>query len=191
MTASPLGIDPDPRAEKASAVRLVVVSACVLCGGLLLVLFLQQRIAPSVLQLPPFPFFDKLVMFSRPLVGPMGWTVNSTFIVLHLVAAVLLLVNAWAILSRRRFAFPLFALTGWGGFIVTLASLYPGDDTRFKLRTLMNVAQKQGVATADTRIWELIPTRYYVYAGLFLAAWTALLVIGTVHLARSRDRGPH
>jgi hypothetical protein len=185
VIAQPVGVD-EPLPRRLPLPALVAGGASTLFGTVLFLLWIQQRVAPKLVALPPFPFFDRLVLWSRPMFGPLGWNANSTFVVLHLLAAGLLLVAGWALLTRQRLALPLFVLPGWGGFIVTLAALRPGDNMRFKLRTLMNMAQKSG-APADASIWDMIPASVYVWGGLFFVLWVFLLVTGTVHLLRNRE----
>ncbi len=156
---------------------LVVGSASTICGTALLLAWLQQRIAPSLLRLPPVPFFDKLVPWDR----------LSAMSITQLAVAVALLVAGAAVLGRHRWAPLLFTLLGWGGLAFTVAAAWPGDGLRFKMRTAVTAAQKYGVAGSDATFWDLVPARYAWGLGAFVVLWLALLLVGTVHLLRARD----
>ncbi len=156
---------------------IIVGAASTFFGVILLVLWIQQRIAPKALRLPPFPFFDNLVLWDR----------FSPFVVAHLVAAICLLVAGVAILGRHRLALPLFALLGWGGLVFTIAAVWPGETIEFKMHTALEQAKRFGVVGSRATAWQLVPRSVYVIGGAFVVLWLALLVTGTVHLLRARD----
>ncbi len=156
---------------------LVVGSASAFFGAVLLLVWVQQRVAPQLLRLPPVPFFDRLTLSDR----------MSALPVAQLVAALALLAAGFAVLGRRRLAPVLFTLLGWGGLIFTVAAVWPGEGLRFKMRTAVNFAQKNGAAGTDATFWDLVPSRYAWGAGAFAALWLGLLLAGTIHLLRSRD----
>lgn len=164
------------RASSAPA-GVVVGSASVLFGAVLLLLWIQQRVAPQLLRLPPVPFFDRLALSDRMGALPVA----------QLVGALALLAAGFAVLGRRRLAPVLFTLLGWGGLAFTVVAVWPGDELRFKMRTAVNFAQKNGVAGTDATFWNLVPSRYAWGIGVFAALWLGLLVLGTVHLLRSRE----
>ena len=151
------------------------VSACV--GGALLALWVQQRVAPRILRVPPIPFFDDLA----------AWDRISAMTITQLVCAVSLLVAGAAVLGRRRIAPPVFALLGWGGLFFTIAAAWPGDTLRFKMQTALNAAQRLGVVGPRATFWDLVPGKYVAWGVLLAAAWLGLLIAGTVHLVRARD----
>lgn len=155
----------------------LVGGASALAGGLLFVLFVQQRLAPQMFRLPPFPFFDRFALWDR----------LSLFTGLHLLASLLLMGVAWAIFTRRRWASWAFVIPGWGGLFFLIAAVWPGEQIRFKMQTLLTMAQRSGRAGADATFWSLIPAPYLFGLIVFVGIWVGLLVFGTVHLLRCRD----
>lgn len=175
--AAPLGTDDTAPVGPAPA-GVVVGWSCAAAGGLLLLLWLQQRVLPSLFAPPAVPFFDRLV----------PWSEFGVFAVVHLAAALSLLAAGWAVLGGRRFAPALFVLGGWGGTAFAFAALWPGDAIFFRLKTAALAAHVPGAdAVGRGEFWRLISGGRLFCGGLLVVAWLALLVVGTIHLLRDRD----
>lgn len=165
------------RPARVPAAGLLVGVAAVAAGLLLGLVWLQQRFAPQLLALPPVPFFDALASFRQ----------TPALMIAHGLTAVALLVTGGAILTRQSFAPLLFVVLGWGGLLFTALAAWPGDGLRRKVQLLLDIAKERGRLPRDATVWSVIPTEYFVYAGLFLVLWLIVLVLGTVHLLRRRD----
>lgn len=176
-SAAPLGTD-DTAPVGLAPTGVVVGWASAAAGGLLLLLWLQQRALPTLFAPPAVPFFDRLV----------PWREFGVFAVVHLAAALSLLAAGWAVLGARRFAPALFVLGGWGGTVFAFAALWPGDAVFFRLKTAALAARVPGAdAVGRGEFWRLISGGRLFGCGLFVVVWLALLVVGTVHLLRDRD----
>jgi hypothetical protein len=163
-------------ARRLPPAALVVGTASALAGFVLAVLWLQQRIAPALLKLPPVPFFDNFEKFDR----------SPGLIAAHGFVALALLVTGGAILTRMRFAPHVFAACGWGGLLFTAVAAWPGDNIRGKVNMLLTLGRDRGAIPEGASLFSLIPTPYVTWGGIAIAVWLLLLVLGTVHLFRNR-----
>lgn len=132
-------------------------------------------------KLPVFPFFDGIARFSTP----------PAAVVAVVLAAILLLVAAWGLFARRRFVTWFFPAAGWGGFVVTLAAMWPRERLWNLLDFALKAGKESGRIHSKATVYDLIRATVpgWVWPTLVLAlvAWVFLLVAGTVYLRRNRD----
>ncbi len=143
-------------------------------GVLLLIHALLARLMPASFAPPLVPFFDRLRVWSDPLV--LGTEVAAGLVGLA-VGALL-----W---RRHRFAPLAFLVAGWGGAILLVAGLWPGERVKLAMRMAVRQAERSG-APAGTTFYDLIPDG--VLLGLEVAAslLLLLLVVGTLHVVIAR-----
>ena len=169
----PLGIMPG---RVSLPLGVVTGSASFLAGALLVVAWGVFRFVPAVqTKLPPLPFFFELRRWDGAFVGGV-----------QLVAALVLLVIGWAVLTRRRWAPLGFLLCGWGGVVFTAFAFWPTQGIRVPLRLYESYLKKQGNLPGDGTLLDLVSTSSWVLVGAFLAVWLVLLVLGAWHVGAQR-----
>ncbi|RMF76009.1 MAG: hypothetical protein D6738_02245, partial [Acidobacteria bacterium] len=120
------------------------------------------------------PFFDRLRVWTHPLI--LGLEIAGGLV--GIAVGVLL----W---RRHRWAPWAFLVAGWGGAVLLVAGLWPGDRVRMAMRMAVRQAERAG-APPGTTFYDLIPDS--ILLGLEVAAslLLLLLVVGTLHVLIAR-----
>lgn len=132
-----------------------------------------------------FPFYDSVVQLGSA----------KLFAVVAIYTGLLLL-TAWALATRRKFAPLLFAVAGWGALLNTGLMLWPRQHLRSLMEFGLSAAKKRGMVAEDASVLDLLRTQItpamfnllVALVVLVMAVWLTLLILGTLHLLRARTQ---